>query len=184
MISCSGKYKSAELFLYFSNTYFLCVCVHRSRLHGLHLVHPGRQAGQGPPMWLVSHPWLQWRNQTPTWKVRYLTSQDYTHHLMQNLNEALWSYASLFIRLAQISHDCAVKQKQFFLWVLIWALCSLCSFIFFHTHLILLVHSSAFASQSNLFKTLPSWGECRNNSLKSIFPCIPVDVGKMKFSDH
>lgn len=97
-------------------TPIFCVCVHRSRLHGLHLVHPGRQAGQGPPMWLVSHPWLRWRNQTPTWKVRYLTSQDYTHHLMQNLNEALWSYASLFIRLAQIAHDCAVKRKQFFLW--------------------------------------------------------------------
>lgn len=95
-------------------TPIFCVCVHRSRLHGLHLVHPGRQAGQGPPMWLVSHPWLRWRNQTPTWKVRYLTSQDYTHHLMQNLNEALWSYASLFIRLAQIAHDCAVKRKQFF----------------------------------------------------------------------
>ncbi len=68
VISCSGRSKSTEL--NFSNNYSLCVCVHRSLLHGLHLVHPGRQAGQGPPMWLVSHPWLRWRNQTPTWKAR------------------------------------------------------------------------------------------------------------------
>lgn len=186
IILCSEKSNPAELLCNFLTPVFclfVCLFVYRSLLPGQHLVHPGRQAEQGPQMWLVSHPWLRWRNQTPTWKVRYLTSQDYMHHLMQNLNEALWSHGSLFIRTAQITHDCAVKQKQCFCESL--NMSTLVSLSFSSTLILFCwIIPLPLSCSVLLFKTLPPWGDHWNNSLNTIFLLVPVGVGKMKFSHH